>query len=150
MNKSYVTKSPINFVQSSFRVNAGDILVHDTVNQKLTVYRGGQIVKVMKQSAIGMTALVKDRSADEIVEHKSASLPAVGHAIDPAETQRMLKNVPKLKQDLSKAIPAKPSKEELQQKRKKAQPTEVSIETLPSHLQELAKKPTKEDEGEAS
>ena len=105
MQKSYVTKSPINFVQSSFRVNTGDILVHDSVSQKLTVYRGGQIVKIMKQSSIGMMALVKDHFAEEVVEHAAKPVP---QPIDPAETQRMLKlSLPKLKPDLPKALPKK-------------------------------------------
>src|SRR5271154_3019036 len=97
MQRSYVTKSPINFVQFSFRVNAGDILVHDTVNQKLTVYRGGQIVKIMKQSSLGLSAFAKDRLIEEIVEHKPAPKP-VGQNIDPEEAQRILKlSLPKLK-----------------------------------------------------
>jgi hypothetical protein len=125
MQKSYVAKSPINFVQFSFRVNTGDILVHDTTNQRLTVYRNGQIVKTLKQSSLGMSALIKDRSAEEVVTKP------VPQPIDPVETQRILKlSLPKLKPDLSKtpSTPQKPTKEELQQKRKKAQPTEVSTD----------------------
>ncbi|GEM_PF-4889179 len=103
MQKSYVAKSPINFVQFNFRVNAGDILVHDTTNQRLTVYRNGEIVKTMKQSSLGMSALLKDHFAEEVVEHapKSVAKP-VPQPIDPEECQRMLKNVPKLKPDLPK------------------------------------------------
>jgi hypothetical protein len=125
MQKSYVAKSPINFVQFSFRVNAGDILVHDTVNQKLTVYRNGQIVKTLKQSSLGMSAFVKDHSAVEIVEKP------VPRAIDPAECARLLKlSQPKLKADLPKtpSTPQKPTQEEIRQKRKKAQPTEISTD----------------------
>jgi transcription elongation factor len=124
MQKIYVAKSPINFVQFSFRVNAGDILVHDTVNQKLTVFRNGQIVKTLKQSSLGMSALLKDH-AEEVVT-KPTPQP-----IDPAECQRMLKlSLPKLKPDLPKtpSTPQKPTQEEIKQKRKKAQPTEVSTD----------------------
>src|SRR5208337_2331628 len=122
MMKSYVAKSPINFVQFSFRVNAGDILVHDTVNQKLTVYRNGEIVKTMKQSSLGMAALLKDHFAEEVVEH--APSKPVPQPIDPAETLKMLKNVSKLKPDLPKTPSTpektiKPMREELQTKRKK-------------------------------
>src|SRR5208282_465027 len=109
MMKSYVAKSPINFVQFSFRVNAGDILVHDTVNQKLTVYRNGQIVKTLKQSSLGMSALLKDHSAEEVVTKPSP--------IDPAETLRMLKlSLPKLKPDLPKT-PLTPQKKKKDGKR---------------------------------
>lgn len=133
MQRSYLAKSPINFVQFSFRVNAGDILVHDTTNQRLTVYRGGEIVKTMKQSSIGMIALVKDHFAEEIGEARPKPKPKVveppkpkaaeprvepvkvevepvkpvPQEIDPEETLRMLKNVPKLKQDLPKSSPQK-------------------------------------------
>ncbi len=105
MQKSYVAKSPINFVQFSFRVNAGDILVHDAIQQKLTVYRNGGIVKTMKQSALGMIAFIKDGMCEEIVEAKPAK--PVPQPIDPAETIKMLKNVPKLKPDLPKEMPKK-------------------------------------------
>ncbi len=128
MQKSYVAKSPINFVQFSFRVNAGDILVHDTVNQKLTVYRNGQIVKTLKQSSLGMSALLKDHSAEEVVEHKpkvekprvEAPKP-VPQPIAPEETLRMLQNVPKLKPDLPTSLSPK-NKEE-----KKRPPIKIEI-----------------------
>lgn len=107
MTKSYVAKSPINFVQFSFRVNAGDILVHDTTNQRLTVYRNGEIVKTMKQSSLGMSALLKDHFAEEVVE-RSVPKPTpkpVPQPIDPEECLKMLKNQPKLKADLPKTPP---------------------------------------------
>jgi hypothetical protein len=134
MQKSYLAKSPINFVQFSFRVNAGDILVHDTTNQRLTVYRGGEIVKTMKQSSLGMSALLKDKFAEEIVEARpkpkvvevpkpkvvEASKP-VPQPIAPEETLRMLKNVPKLKPDLPTSPPQKKREE------KKRPPIKVEI-----------------------
>ncbi len=116
MQRSYLAKSPVNFVQFGFRVNAGDILVHDTTNQRLTVYRGGEIVKTMKQSSLGMAALLKDKFAEEVVEHKpkpkviEAPKP-VPQPIAPEETLRMLKNVPKLKPDLSLSPPQKKREE---------------------------------------
>jgi len=125
MQRSYVAKSPINFVQFSFRVNAGDILVHDTTAQRLTVYRNGQIVKTLKQSSLGMSAFVKDKSAEEVIE-KPQPRP-----IDPTECARLLKlSHPKLTPDLPKtpSTPQKPTQEEIKQKRKKAQPTEVSLD----------------------
>jgi len=137
MQKSYVAKSPINFVQFSFRVNAGDILVHDTVQQKLTVYRNGGIAKTMKQSSLGMSALLKDKMCEEIVDQTAKPVP---QPIDPAETLKMLKNVPKIKPDPKPPIVIKPTQEELQQKRKKAQPTEVAFEDMPKPLQEAIKK----------
>ena len=115
MQKSYVTKSPINFVQFGFRVNTGDILVHDTVSQKLTVYRGGKIVKIMPQSSLGMSAFAKDGMTEEVVERKPVPQP-----IDPAETLRMLKlSLPKLKPDLPKTEP-KPTPIPLPKKKRPA------------------------------
>lgn len=122
MQRSYLAKSPINFVQFSFRVNAGDILVHDTTNQRLTVYRGGEIVKTMKQSSLGMAALLKDRFAEEVVEHKPkpkvVEVPKpVPQPIAPEETLRMLQNVPKLKPDLPTSPPSLPPKKREEKKR---------------------------------
>lgn len=128
MTRSYVAKSPINFVQFNFRVNAGDILVHDTTNQRLTVYRNGEIVKTLKQSSLGMSALLKDHFAEEVVEHApKVKLVAkiVPQPIDPDECQMMLKNVPKLKPDLPK-IPST-----VQKKKDKHPPiTELEDETI--------------------
>ena len=126
MQKSYLAKSPINFVQVSFRVNTGDILVHDTMNQRLTVYRGGEIVKTMNQSSLGMMALLKDRFAEEIVEHRPTK--PVPQPIDPAECQRMLKNTPKITPNPKPPIVIKPTQEELRAKRKKAVAKEVSTD----------------------
>jgi hypothetical protein len=125
MTKSYVAKSPINFVQYGFRVNAGDILVHDTTNQRLTVYRNGEIVKTMKQSSLGISALLKDHFAEEVVERapKSADKPQP-QPIDPEECLRMLKlSQPKLKPD-----PAKPPQTAQKKKGEKRSPTKVELE----------------------
>jgi hypothetical protein len=125
MTKSYVAKSPINFVQYGFRVNAGDILVHDTTNQRLTVYRNGEIVKTMKQSSLGISALLKDHFAEEVVERapKPAAKPQP-QPIDPEECLRMLKlSQPKLKPD-----PSKTPQTAQKKKGEKRSPTKVEPE----------------------
>ena len=130
MQKSYIAKSPINFVEFNFRVNAGDILVHELAGHRLTVYRAGEIVKTLQQTSLGIAVLVKNSFISEM----PTPTPNVAEA---------LKNsLPKIKLEpkpAAKVEPKKPSKEELEQKRKKAQPTEVPLESLPEHLQELAK-----------
>jgi hypothetical protein len=68
LQKSYIVKSPINFANFGFFVRVGDILVHDPVNgNKLIVYRGGEIVKAMVQTTLGMAALLKQGFISELV-----------------------------------------------------------------------------------
>lgn len=68
MTKCYVSKTTINFVDFEFYVRPGDVLVHDTHNQnRLTVYRNGQIVKVVKQDPLGIVAFLKNRFIEEVV-----------------------------------------------------------------------------------
>jgi ABC-type uncharacterized transport system ATPase subunit len=91
-------------VQYGFRVNTGDILVHDTTNQRLTVYRNGEIVKTMKQSSLGISALLKDHFAEEVVT-KPAVKPIVKSS-NSEEALRVLKlSLPKIKPDLPKTSP---------------------------------------------
>ena len=66
MKKSYVAKTTINFVEHGFFVRSGDILIHDVANQnQMTIYRGGQIVKVIKQTSLGVLAMLKNRYIEE-------------------------------------------------------------------------------------
>ena len=65
--KSYIARTTINFVEFEFYIRAGDLLVHDTANQnRLTVYRNGQIAKVVKQSPLGISAFLKNKFIEEI------------------------------------------------------------------------------------
>lgn len=74
MQKSYIVKSPINFADFGFFVRVGDILVHDTSNNnRLTVFRNGNIVKAITQTALGITALIKS----EFIVEAIATLPKV-------------------------------------------------------------------------
>jgi hypothetical protein len=77
LTKSYVVKSPINFVNFSFFVRVGDILIHDTANgNKLTVYRNGEIVKAITQTALGMAALLKQNFVSELTAQHHAAVSA--------------------------------------------------------------------------
>jgi hypothetical protein len=68
LQKSFVVKSPINFVDFGFFVRVGDILVHDTANNnRLTVYRNGEIAKVITQTPLGMAALTKSDFIAEVL-----------------------------------------------------------------------------------
>ncbi len=101
MQKSYIAKSPINFVEFNFRVNAGDILVHELASHRLTVYRAGEIVKTLQQTSLGIAVLVKNSFISEMVA--PAPQPT------PAQVVGMLKNVPKIKPDLDPFAAAHPS-----------------------------------------
>jgi hypothetical protein len=73
MQKNYLVKSPIHFADFGFFVKVGDILVHDIGNaNRLTVYRNGEIIKAVKQTQLGLAALVKSEFIQEVVQAPSA------------------------------------------------------------------------------
>ena len=86
--KSYIAKTTINFVEFEFYVRAGDLLVHETANQnRLTVYRNGQIAKVVKQSPLGIAAFLKNKFIEEI--------PDTPPVVEPKSVERKSKkNLP--------------------------------------------------------
>jgi hypothetical protein len=117
MQKSYVAKTTINFVDFEFYVRPGDLLVHDTSNHnRLTVYRNGQIVKVVKQGTLGIVAFLKNKFIEEVAP------------VAPPDPVQATKPTPE---------PVRPSKEELAAKRRKMHGEEVSVNELPKHLREI-------------
>ena len=69
MQKSYLVKSPVHFADFGFFVKVGDILVHDTSNSnRLTVYRNGEVVKAVKQTPLGIAAMVKNAFIVEVTQ----------------------------------------------------------------------------------
>ena len=65
--KSYVSNTTINFEGFKFYVRPGDILVHDARNHNsLSVYRNGQLVKVVKQDPLAIEAFVKSKFIVEV------------------------------------------------------------------------------------
>lgn len=78
MIKSYVAKTTINFVDFEFYIRPGDLLVHDSSNHnRLTVYRNGQIVKVVKQNPLGVIAFLKNKFIEEVTPVPVATLADV-------------------------------------------------------------------------
>lgn len=130
MQKSFVVKSPINFVDFGFFVRIGDILVHDTANNnRLTVYRNGEIAKVITQTPLCMAALMK---SDFIAE-----------MLPPPPGSAQTKPAPvAAKQELKKKIkPLPPPKEPVEPKEALA---ETAVE--PDKPVEIAA-PTAKDNG---
>jgi hypothetical protein len=132
MQRSYLVKSPVHFADFGFFVKVGDILVHDTSNaNKLTVYRGGEVVKSVKQTALGLAAMQKSGFIEEVVQHAKTAPKA------PQKPAEAPKPVPK-REDPKPAPKPAPApvakKDEVDQKRKKAVPTEVPFEELPTEL----------------
>ena len=128
--KSYVAKSTINFVDFEFYIRPGDLLVHDTANHnRMTVYRNGQIVKVVKQGPLGIVALLKNNFIEEVVAPPAVPIPP------PA---------PKPRQSQSDATvsPVEPPK--TFSKRDKAVPREVPV-TSSRLMEALAKEPNEEE-----
>lgn len=124
MSKSYLVKSSVNFADFGFFVKAGDILVHNPANSnQLTVYRNGQVVKTMQQTTLGVAAFVKSGFIEEVVPQA-----------------RVAPKAPQKPVEAPKPAAKKPTTEELEQKRKKAHPTEVKIDDVPRLKEALAKK----------
>jgi len=133
VQRSYIARVPVNFVEFNFFIKAGDILVHDASNaNKLTVYRGGEIVKVMTQTALGLAAMVKSEFIVETGAPTAKSTPKTPKdAPKPPEAKgvaRAPETKPEAPQTPPDAIkpPSKPSSAEIKAKRAKAVPKEVS------------------------
>jgi hypothetical protein len=122
VQKSFVVKSSINFANFGFFVRVGDILVHDTANgNKLTVYRNGEIVKAITQTALGMAALLKQGFVSELlVSQRPAAVPASPRAPE-APRKATPAPVPEFKQ--KDAVPEKEARKEAK-KPPKAAPKE--------------------------
>lgn len=76
--KSYLCKTSVDFGQAAkFLIRPGDILVYDPANQnKVTVYRGGEIAKVLpNQSPGGLAGLAKSGWIVEIRPPKHEQSP---------------------------------------------------------------------------
>lgn len=140
MQKSYVAKTTINFVDFEFYVRSGDLLVHDTANQnRLTVYRNGQIVKVVKQDPIGIVAFLKNKFIEEVnppaaVKPVAAPVAKVEPVAPPAPVE---------------ALTSPTRAAELATKRRKMHAEEVLINDNPRLMQALgrtAEEPKQETE----
>ena len=94
--RSYVAKTVINFLDFEFYIRPGDLLVHDTANHnRLTVYRNGQIVKVIKQGSLGIAAFLKNKFIEEVPEEQALSAPtAVVTPVVASVTQPSVTNAP--------------------------------------------------------
>lgn len=98
MQKNYLVKSPIHFADFGFFVKVGDILVHDIGNaNRLTVYRNGEIIKAVKQTQLGLAALVKSEFIQEVVQAPSAPKVVPKAPKTPAEPIVKLQGSPPVK-----------------------------------------------------
>ncbi len=78
MMRSYLVRTSVDFGQTAkFLIRPGDILVYDSANQnKVTVYRGGEIAKVLpNQSPSGLAGLAKSGWIVEIHTPKHEQTP---------------------------------------------------------------------------
>jgi len=102
MQRSYLVKSPVHFADFGFFVKVGDILVHDTSNaNRLTVYRGGEVVRAVKQTALGLAAMQKSGFIEEVTQSKPASKA-------PAKPVEPPKPAPKKEEAKPAVAPSKP------------------------------------------
>ena len=146
MQRSYLVKSPVHFADLGFFVKVGDILVHDTSNaNRLTVYRNGEVVKAVKQTALGLAAMQKSGFIEEVTQ---SAKPAPKAPVKPAEAPK-----PAPKKEESKPAPKPLAKTGLtaeeftpEVKRAKAVPKEIPAEEMPERLKEALKKTEIKDE----
>lgn len=125
MQRSYLVKSPVHFADFGFFVKVGDILVHDTSNSnRLTVYRNGEVVKAVKQTSLGIAAMLKNEFIVEVVQTapspKAAPKAPVKPPVAPAKPSVAPKAAPapgipipkpefdKLKETAKKPVVEKP------------------------------------------
>jgi hypothetical protein len=93
VQKTYVALTPVNFADHDFFVRVGDILVHDiSNNNRLTVYRNGEIVKTLSQTALCIAAMVKSGFIQDTTGMKSPP-PEV-----EASAPKVQKREPKIKE----------------------------------------------------
>ena len=109
MQRSFLVKSPVHFADFGFFVKIGDILVHDTSNaNRLTVYRNGEVVKAVKQTSLGIAAMVKSEFIVEVTGQPPAPKTA------PKAPQKPVKVAP------APAVPiSKPDYDKLKEDAKK-------------------------------
>lgn len=110
MQRSYLVKSPVHFADFGFFVKTGDILVHDTSNaNRLTVYRNGEVVKAVTQTALGLAAMQKSGFIEEVTQQAAKAAPKA-----PTKPVEAPKPVPKREEPkpAPKPAPAPPKKKE--------------------------------------
>ena len=132
MQHSYLAKTVIHIIEYKFYIRPGDLLVHDPANHnRLTVYRNGQIAKVVKQEPIGIVAFLKNKFIEPVMVETT---PVV--AVEAPTPTSIPVVVP--------VAPPEPVKEAL--KRDKAIPQEVPIEEFHKKLEPMAPKEVKKEE----
>jgi hypothetical protein len=126
LQKSFVVKSPINFVDFGFFVRIGDILVHDTANNnRLTVYRNGEIAKVITQTPLCMAALMKSDFIAEMLPPPPGTVQAKPQTV--AAKQEFKK---KIKPLLPPKEPAEPKEALTQPMAEPDKPVEITAPTV--------------------
>jgi outer membrane biosynthesis protein TonB len=126
MQRSYLVKSPVHFADFGFFVKVGDILVHDTSNSnRLTVYRNGEMVKAIKQTTLGLSAMQKSGFIEDVTQQ--APKAAVKAAPKPVEAPKPVskKEDPK---PAPKPVPAPPKKKEEPKPEPRPEPKPLKIE----------------------
>lgn len=155
MQKNYLVKSPVHFADLGFFVKIGDILVHDTSNaNRLTVYRNGEVVKALKQTALGLAAMQKSGFIEEVTQQTSKAAPKA-----PAKPVEAPKSASKREEPkpAAKPVSAPPKKEEPKKitvnpklMLADSKPTKLTEEDHPVSIDDPVKKFVEEDDEEIS
>lgn len=88
MQRSYVATTKILFSDIDFYVNVGDVCVHTPSEQRLTIYRNGDIVKPnVQKSEASMVSMVASGWLKETTTETVATQAAAVEAAAPAEPE---------------------------------------------------------------
>lgn len=132
MQRSYLVKSPVNFADFGFFVKVGDILVHNTSNaNQMTVYRNGEAVKTIQQTALGIAAFVK---TGFIVEVTQQAKKAPAKPVEPAKPLPKPKQAEPKREAPAPGVPIlKPEFDKLKESAKKPKP---EVKPLPVEIED--------------
>jgi hypothetical protein len=113
MQKSYLVKFPVHFADFGFFVKVGDILVHDTSNfNRLTVYRNGEVVRAVRQTSIGIAAMLKNGFVEEVTQIAKPAPKPTPVAPEPPPKKEPKKSEPKPRPKAEPKTTAEPRYEE--------------------------------------
>lgn len=138
MQKSFIVKATLCIEECQFYLRAGDLLMFDAATQRLTVYRGNDIAKILRLTSLGVGAMVKTGILQEVVETSAPTVVVATPTVPSPAVSKVTPSIAKL--DLKPAETKNNgfTAEEFTpaMKRGKMAPISVSNDALPDRLKE--------------
>lgn len=76
MQKSFVVKATLCIEDCQFYLRAGDVLMFESAAQRLSVYRANDLIKTLKQTPLGIAAMLKTGILQETTPAPAAQVVA--------------------------------------------------------------------------